>query len=277
VTNVQRQGHRWPAAHAESPPRPLVVGGTASRFVVITVSGEGRAWSPEPVDATWRDLAELDLADPIACQAFARRRGDPSGVLSPTSPIVTHQWSALATGLQRAATAWSRPDDDGVSSVILDRAARAALAAQLFEQITLAAPWIGLDGDFGWSLNTDRFDNFLICSAAQALERALPMRRCTVCGSWFEIRRPNRSPRFCSASCRALHHQHPESSHHGISTQKPDAQGHDSLAGDLERTRARRQDAPADEELHPAKRSTRPRRPHGAGSRAPRRRRSAKA
>ena len=36
------------------------------------------------------------------------------------------------------------------------------------------------------------------------------MKRCLQCGFWFEIRREQREPRFCSNSCRALHHQQPE-------------------------------------------------------------------
>src|SRR5262249_50584879 len=85
-------GHRWPAADAPGEPvlRGLVFAdGTLLRrrsLVEIAAPGDGRAWTPEPVDATWRDLAELDLADPDACEAFARRRGDPSGVLSAGKP-----------------------------------------------------------------------------------------------------------------------------------------------------------------------------------------------
>ena len=105
-------------------------------FVRITTTGQGAGWTPEPVDATWRDLAELDLADPIACQTFARRRGDPAEKLSQgrdelyrlnqigqripmrsavPGVVTTSQWERLALALRQAALAWDPADHSGVS------------------------------------------------------------------------------------------------------------------------------------------------------------------
>jgi hypothetical protein len=44
---------------------------------------------------------------------------------------------------------------------------------------------------------------FMLMSAASALERRVPMRRCAHCNSWFEALRSD--TRYCSGSCRALH------------------------------------------------------------------------
>ena len=40
-------------------------------------SGEGRIWTPEPVDASWRNFADLELHSQKDCVAFVQRRGDP--------------------------------------------------------------------------------------------------------------------------------------------------------------------------------------------------------
>ena len=302
------QGHRWSAADAQA--EPVVMGMTLAdgtllspqNFVEITTTGDGRAWTPEPVDATWRDLAELDLADPDACEAFARRRGDPSGGLSKGRPqgwtlqaprqggpprnvphpavpgrVVTSQWWPLAMALQQAARGWTPPDELGVSYPIRDSMQWAEAWRFLDHPVAQAALdkiRVTRDPDgLGLADKTSALDGFLIMRAALALERKFPMTRCSVCGSWFDIRRPNRAPRYCSATCRTIHHQQQkEILSHGIGTEERHAQRNAALAGGVERARPGRQHPPTHKKLRPAKRGARARQPHGAGDRRPRRR-----
>src|SRR5262249_2593928 len=190
---------------------------------------------------------------------------------------VPSQWLPLAIALQQAARAWEAPDEAGVSYFTRDRARRVEAALFLDQPVAQAAlqkvkPTRDPDG-FAVAFRTDKLDGFLIMQAALALERALPMTRCQVCGSWFDIRRPNRAPRFCSASCRALHYQQQkEMLSHGIGTQEHHAQRDDSLASGVERARSERQHTPAHKKLRAAKRGARLRKPHGAGDRRPQRR-----
>ena len=66
------RGLRWPAAQSVSSEE-------ASSFVTIHVprGQRGRIWVPEATDATWRDLAEINLSDEQSCLDFVQRRGDP--------------------------------------------------------------------------------------------------------------------------------------------------------------------------------------------------------
>jgi len=233
------QGRSWPAAEAEPTPVPqniLLADGTLlsqRNFVRLISRGNGRVWTPEIVDGSWRDLSELDLADPAACQTFARRIGDPVGALGMSRPagytqdrphgggpprtrfypavpgsVSTGQWLPVASALQLLAQAWDAPDARGISCVngtnrrvlLQDFLAQLAVQTALKELRVIAS-----DGTLADT--TTRLDTFLIMQAANALARALSMRRCIQCESWFEIRRPKSEPRFCSASCRALYHQ----------------------------------------------------------------------
>jgi hypothetical protein len=274
-------------------------------FVRITTTGQGATWTPEPVDATWRDLAELDLSDPIACQVFARRRGDVAEKLSqgrperhrlnqigqriPMAPAVpgvvtTSQWEPLALALQQAALAWEPADDGGGVSHFNKTRRR---EAQLFTKhpgAVAALKVARVDSDQDGSLvdQAHQLPAFLILSASLAIERGLPMKRCLVCGSWFSIRRPARAPQFCSASCRATHHhnpQHPGTRQelpHGIDPQKSNRKRDAALASDLARTSARGRDDAKDTQLRHAKRGARARPAGGAGGRKARHRRPRK-
>jgi hypothetical protein len=179
--------------------------------------------------------------------------------------------------LQQVARAWEAPDKAGVSYFTRDRARRAEAAHFLDQpaaQAALRKVEIARDPDGpGLADKTSALDGFLILRAALALERALPMTRCQVCGSWFDIRRPNRAPRYCSATCRTIHHQQQkEVFSHGISPQEHHAQRNAALAGSMERARPGRQHPPTHKKLRPAKRGARARQPRGRGNRKPRRR-----
>jgi hypothetical protein len=288
-TLIFEKAHRWPAAIAQAKPVMLTMtlsDGTPlppRRFITITATGAGRSWLPEPVDATWRDLAETDLGDPAACQAFARRRGDPAGELSllrahpkwgppldrrpgragtgrafyadPVADnayrsVITSRWAPLAAALQQAASAWDPPDANGVShpggKARRNQAARFVdqpTAQEALKQVRIVRNPDGI----GPAFQAETFAGFLVMSAWLAIDRALPMTRCRQCRSWFEMRRPGRFAQFCSASCRTLHHQ--EGSQHGLGTQELAAQRDAALASGVERARTGRQRAPANEEL----------------------------
>jgi hypothetical protein len=280
-------GLRWPGAEAAGRQHltiPRADGSltTHSGFVTIVVFGdvEGRKWAPEPTDATWRSLAELDLDSFPDSAAFVRRRGDPYGALKPgNSHITTSQWIYLAEALRIAAVAWQPADATGTSYPTTDRAK--LLEAGRFLQNAGAAPMLATlavvpnSSGVGLSLAAPSLAAFLIARAALALARPLPMRRCTECGFWFEVRRIQRQPRFCSASCRALNHQNQESQD-GVSPQEHHQQRNRKVAVGLATAGAGRQDATANKKLRKPKGRARSRAAHGTRGRAPRRRRPAK-
>jgi hypothetical protein len=211
-------GRRWP--HAQVGGRQTVAVALADGsfltergFANIIAHGEGRVWTPEANDASWRNLAELDLDDPRACADFAKRRGDPSGALRPgPTHVSSSQWFALAQAVQVAAQAWDPPGDDGVSHPTSEAGRLVEAAAFLSHPaaanaLTLLSVVPDPAGGPALALRAGSLAGFLVARCAQALEDTKPMRRCAVCGFWFEIRRARREPQFCSASCRALHHE----------------------------------------------------------------------
>jgi hypothetical protein len=232
------QGHRWPAAEARTEPIWLATtleDGTPlapQAFVQITTTGQGADWTPEPVDASWRDMSQLDLADAAACQTFVRRRGDPAGRLaparpimstrngisgtprmpSPSVPVTTSQWLPLVLALRQAAGAWGPADADGVSPFLKARRREAKLFVKHPAAAKALKDHVGADSDRDGDLvdHPRQLAGFLVLTAAAALVRGQPMKRCLVCSSWFSIRRPARAPQFCSPSCRAVHFHNPQ-------------------------------------------------------------------
>lgn len=276
-------GLRWPDAQAAGRRRlviPRADGSltTESGFVNITVlGGEGRKWRAEPIDATWRSLAELDLDNFPDSAAFVQRRGDPYGALKPGNfYISTAQWIYLAEALRLAAVAWQPRDATGTSYPTTDRAKlteagrflQHAGAAPMLKTLTVVPNSTGV----GLSLSAPTLAAFLIARAALALAHPLPMRRCDQCGFWFEVRRIQRQPRFCSASCRALNHQNQEETQNGVSPEEHHQQGDRKVASGMAAAGAGRTDATANKKLRKSKGSARPRAAHGARSRAPRHR-----
>jgi hypothetical protein len=274
-------GLRWPGAYAAGSRHQIIPRADGSldaesRFVNITGAvGKGRRWTPEPIDATWRSLAELDLDSFPDSAHFVRRRGDPYGVLKPDNFISTTQWIYLAEALRLAAAAWQPPDATGTSYPTKDRAK--LVEAGRFLQHAGAAPLLATltvvpnSSGVGLSLSAPTLAAFLIARAALALANPLPMRRCAECGFWFEMRRMSQ-PRFCSSSCRALNHQNREIQN-GVSPQEHYPQGDHEVASRLARAGIVWEDTTADKKLRQPKGSAHPRAAHGKGSRAPRRRR----
>ena len=108
------RGLRWPAAQSVSSEE-------ASSFVTIHVprGQRGRIWVPEATDATWRDLAEINLSDEQSCLDFVQRRGDPyygdpieTAYVPTPRDICSDAWEQLAGALRAVANFWQPPDAD---------------------------------------------------------------------------------------------------------------------------------------------------------------------
>ena len=282
-------GLRWNEAQAEMGALRSIAArsfGSASDhvgFVDISVaSGKPREWEASPSDGSWRTLAELDLADPASCADFVQRRGDPTGELRPGQPIHSVQWLMLSEALRIAAEAWLPADASGTSFLNPDRAVVEDAAERLLsspyvtshtKQLTTSAmPGIGR-----LLIRPKNLAAYLVMRAAATLDSDNPaaMRRCACCSFWFETRRVKSQPRFCSATCRALSHQNQENID-GIDPQEHHEEGQHTVAIGVATAGAGREDAAKDKKLRKPKGGARPRAASGAGSRAPRHRRSAK-
>jgi hypothetical protein len=242
-------------------------------------SGEGRIWTPESVDASWRNFATLELGSEKDSVAFVQRRGDPLESRPTPFHINTAQWIFLQKALLLASALWGDPDKNGVSYPLDQPTGVRAFfddpfAMSMVKSLNIAPHPSGI----GLAVVAPTLGAFLIARAALAIEKPMPMRRCLNCGFWFEIRRILREPRFCSASCRTLNHQHQkEASQHGIGKEEPHREGDAAVAGSLGRTSGRRKDAATNEKLRHSKGSERARSAHGGRGRTTRHRRPPKA
>lgn len=211
------EGTRWPSARVvgAEPMHFLLFGTTADaaaysppRRTIFTLSttGKGRRWSTDRPLGFWRDFVEIDLENSEAVTAFIRRRGDPQGQLDAGAETHTGHWFSLAVYLRTAAQAWEPEDADGVSSLTTapDRLSYANffLRDPEIPVVKDIEPVLDPHGP-GLSFRARSLHAFMLMSAASALERRVPMRRCSHCHSWFEALR--RDTRYCSSSCRALH------------------------------------------------------------------------
>jgi hypothetical protein len=210
-------GLRWPGVRGEPVQLSLTAADGAPlpprEFAKLTARGSGARWKPGPVDGSWRDLADIELGEFQLCEWFARRRGDPAECLQIRRPsetsgtVYTSQWLGLVTAMQQAARMWEKRNDFGVSHPIAARKTEALsflshpVAVEALAHVRL----VFANGALAYT--TEKLASFLVLEAALAIERALPMRICLYCHSWFEIRRPGRSPQFCSASCRSAYRQ----------------------------------------------------------------------
>jgi hypothetical protein len=245
--------------------------------------GIGREWTPDPTDASWRNLGEIHLDSVPEVENFVARRGDPDSQLGPDRPITSGTWANLFEALRIAAAAWQPLDATGTSYPVADR------TRQLEAWRFLDNPYVKHSLEkarvvpnlsrTGLSLQVPKLEDFLIARAIQALTTLLPMRRCIECSMWFEARHVLRLPRFCSPSCRAINHQtrKQQEIQDGVSAEKRDQAGDNPLAKRLVRTGTGRKVSTADKKLRKPKRGPRPRPAHGAGGRAKGRRRPSNA
>ena len=215
------KGLRFPAArttgrHHLVIPNPT---GRSSRRAVSSPSPP-RGAAARGRRSRWTRRGVLLPASILVAASMARTSCSAAAILSANEAkqINTVQWFHLAFALRHATQDWLDPDKDGVShpragtsrwhdgKKFLDH--QAALSA-LTQTTLVPAP----KGEQVLAIKATTLAAFMVLRAAQALEERRPMQRCLRCGFWFEIRREQRGPRFCSNSCRALHHQRPETAH----------------------------------------------------------------
>ncbi len=185
------KGRAWPAAE--------IVGRTGQDFIFKT-SGRGRPIELAGPAAWWRNFSELDFDDANAVIGFVRRRGDPSGVLSPTAQSDSSRWFEIAAPLKLASTCWTRNRVDGSTCVPQTGFMDALAASREFRERINYVPHIW-DGAFSVRLNAETLAAFMITSAILHLHGRVDMAVCRQCGDWFELKR--RGSMYCSPSCRA--------------------------------------------------------------------------
>ncbi|HEV2900812.1 MAG TPA: hypothetical protein VGX71_23815 [Pseudaminobacter sp.] len=168
----------------------------------IETTGKGRPWSTTSAKGCWRQFTELNHGSDEAVVDFVRRYGDPDSVLSPARKIHTNHWLALRSILRPVARAWDQPIGHGISKVIEDRAALAELLADEIGKKFLGNENIEkiLDRN-GFGFGFKLLGDFMIASAFDMLHRRALMRRCIICGHWFEVKR--KSAHVCSPACHA--------------------------------------------------------------------------
>lgn len=200
-------GKRWQTARCRHV-------GTTGLFELAT-TGHGREWECPSAEGFWRSFANLNLSDGSAIETFVQQRGDPYGELP--NPTHTGHWKNLQALLGTAARAWEPEDRHGVSRITTDRK-RLRLAEHFLRDnpvplLREVEPVLDPRGGPRVILRASSLASFMTLSAASAIERRIPMRRCLHCDSWLEINR--RDARFCSSSCRAFHSLQKKGDVHG--------------------------------------------------------------
>jgi hypothetical protein len=185
------EGTRWPTARVAIPadqddhrtfPR-----------IGIKISGKGRRFRETEGRGYWRSFPEIQTADEAV--RWVQRYGDPYGELSANRPIAfTDAWHLQMDQLRDLAVAWDPPGADGVSR-FSDKAGPIQIKVEgvplLFDSTV---------GEFAPQCEHSAF--YMLISAIDCVRRKVPMRRCEVCGHWFELRRS--TGRVCSNACQII-------------------------------------------------------------------------
>ena len=195
--------------------RPLaqLVGGPPFR---ISVGDREKPWTATKPQAFWRSLGDLALradVDPRELAngflEFVRRFGP---LAEPTAEDLatgsdTSTWLTTSRHFAEVAKAWEPEDAAGISRLSPSRTRRDAARRWLGRFLLPAAmddARYAFDAELRIVLETYSLVSFMAHSAALALQRRAPMRRCQHCQFWFE---PERSDtRYCSNSCRHAHY-----------------------------------------------------------------------
>jgi len=197
------EGTRWQTARAVP---------AGSTLFEITATGRGRKWATDTPLGFWRTFAEIPLNDGDAVAGFVQRYGDPWGQLDARKPVHTARWGDLASALAVVADAWAVTLDDQTALGRSEDPESYQRAVQAFRDDL----WPQIRGDLRVELGSliggavvvpvvGTLAAFMALSAASALRRNVPMRRCEHCSHWLEMDR--RDQRFCSSSCRSFNSQ----------------------------------------------------------------------
>jgi hypothetical protein len=216
-------GRAWPATAAATSSATFAFpdGRMLADGVQLSTSGAGRSWSVTEPQGCWRDYAELSLTDVDAVRRVVQRWGDLSGRLDPRTPVHSGEWYFTHAALGMAAGLWLPPDETGTShsrdllgpyqehirrfgteplSLSPIQGFMAQLTPEILAEISLIPD---PDGSARLVPRALTLRAFLLASAASALDRRAPMRRCLYCNFWFEPRRKDH--RFCSRNCKNQH------------------------------------------------------------------------
>ena len=205
-SGTRRRATRYVGAQTESEERleeqPTVI----SRFAILASDGQGQRYELNRPDSFWRSFSEVDLSDRRQGRNFVRRYGCPLGVLGTTSPeYALSLWLPMQLPLHAAAQVWL-PEDAALLSHC--DTTRNELAARALVQDTPREVWdetrlVPSDADpVEPQPRALTLRAFMVLSALYDLRNANTMRQCSLCGSWFTVRRTGAL--YCSQSCNVF-------------------------------------------------------------------------
>jgi hypothetical protein len=285
-SGTRRRATRYVGVQTESEERlekqPTVI----SRIAIIGSDGQGQRYELNRPDSFWRSFSEVDLSDPRQGRSFVRRYGCPLGVLGTTSPeYALSLWLPVQMPLRAAAQVWL-PKDAALLSHC--DTARNELAARTLVQDTPREVWdetrlVPSDADpVEPQPRALTLRAFMVLSALYDLRNANTMRQCSLCTSWFTVRRTGAL--YCSQSCNviglkvlALAQARKGIASHGDHSQTQDQGGYHDLSNEVVRAGPRGEAPAAHEELRKRKGRKSVRRASDNRGRAQRRRRPAQA
>jgi hypothetical protein len=214
---VNFEGVSWPSAWVRGRESVLATaalpGGSLSPVVArtslhIAINGKPRPWETDTTQAFWRSFLELvSDNDEAGLLGFVRRFGDPDGKLVSDGEMHTGDWFAWESLLGPIAKAWEPEDADGISLISGDADRVEEADTWLGYQLRNLAAELSILPDprtVDLVLRARSLRGYLQFSAASALKRRVPMRRCRTCGCWFEYARAGAL--YCSDRCRVTHH-----------------------------------------------------------------------
>jgi hypothetical protein len=255
-----------------------------SRFAIIGSDGQGQRYELNRPDSFWRLFSEVDLSDRRQGRSFVQRYGCPLGVLGTTSPeYALSLWLPVQLPLRATAQVWLPKDAAGVSRC--DKT-RTELAARALVQNTPKEVWdetrlVPSDADpVELQPRALTLRAFMVLSALYDLRNANAMRQCSLCGSWFTVRRTGAL--YCSQSCnviglKVLAQARKGIASHGDDSQAQDQGRNDDLSSEMVRAGPGGKAPAANKELRDRKARKSVRRASDNRGRAQRRRRPAQA
>ena len=218
---VYFESTRWPGAKLEVAPHPddkeLIP------RIGIGVSGTGRRWVANKSLGFWRSFPEIQITDEAI--EWVRRYGNPLEHLGGDRRIIfTDGWNDLAEVFSRAASLWDAPGEDGVSRFN---------GRHIGKPIEINSPpmTINFNSMTGFRIVIKSLGTFMLMSAVDSMLRKVPMRRCEVCGHWFELRR--NTGRVCSSRCQQIKSSREKGGRDGIGPEEEAARRRGQMAGGL--------------------------------------------